>query len=88
MSTERLVSMANQIARFFEAQPDGRAAEQTANHLRSFWDPRMRSDLITHARTGGSGLGPTATAAAALLEHPIVLAASERNPIGSGDGSA
>lgn len=88
MSTERLVSMANQIARFFEAQPDGQAAKQTANHLRDFWDPRMRSDLVMHVRAGGAGLGPTAAAAAILLEPPPVSAAAGHNQNGSVDGGA
>jgi formate dehydrogenase subunit delta len=63
----RLVYMVNQIARFFESQPGDAAAHQTADHLRSYWDPRMRETLGVHLRNGGGGLSPTAAAAAALL---------------------
>jgi formate dehydrogenase subunit delta len=65
-SAERLVSMANQIARFFESQR-GDAAAQTADHLKSFWDPRMRAALDRHLKSGGAGLSPIASAAAARL---------------------
>jgi formate dehydrogenase subunit delta len=59
--------MANQIARFFESQPGDNAALQTADHLKSFWDPRMRRGLAAHVSAGGAGLTPVAASAAALL---------------------
>lgn len=67
---ERLISMANQIARFFESQP-GDAASQTADHLKSFWDPRMRAALSRHLQNGGAGLSPIASAAAARLSASL-----------------
>lgn len=63
---KRLVSMANQIARFFESQ-SGDAAAQTADHLKSFWDPRMRAALDRHLKSGAAGLSPVAAAAATRL---------------------
>ena len=62
----RIARMANQIATFFATQP-GDAAEATAQHLRQFWDPRMRAAISTHAETGGEGLDPVALAAVRLL---------------------
>lgn len=59
---DRLIYMANQIAGFFAAQP-GDAAAGTADHLRSFWDPRMRAEIIAWRRAGGEGLHPVSAAA-------------------------
>jgi len=59
MSTEDLVRMANDIGHFFAAEPrhaDGVAG--IADHLRRFWDPRMRRQIIAHVEAGGSGLEP------------------------------
>jgi len=38
--------MANQIAQFFEPYGREEAVSGVAGHLRNFWDPRMRSQLI------------------------------------------
>ena len=43
---ERLVYMANQIARNFEAIGHDAAAKATADHVASFWDPRMKSQIF------------------------------------------
>jgi formate dehydrogenase subunit delta len=57
MNTERLVTMANDIAAFFAAGSDpNAAAEQVTGHLRRFWDPRMRRQIQEHAAQGGAGL--------------------------------
>lgn len=58
MSPERLVTMANQIGRFFRSQGSGGGAEATADHLRKFWDPRMRAAILRHLEAGGEGLDP------------------------------
>jgi formate dehydrogenase subunit delta len=54
VNTARLVAMANQIGDFFATQPDARvAADGVATHLRRFWEPRMRAELLAHAAAGG-----------------------------------
>jgi len=59
MSPDRLIYMANQIGKFFAAQGDARAVEDVATHLRKFWDPRMRADIIAKLRDGhAEGLDP------------------------------
>lgn len=58
--TDRLVMMANQIARAFAVQGDARAVPQIAEHIRLFWNPAMRASLAAHAATGGAGLDPLA----------------------------
>ena len=46
MSPDKTIRMANQIAAFFNAQGDNGAPAAVANHLKQFWDPRMRAQLI------------------------------------------
>jgi formate dehydrogenase subunit delta len=49
--------MANQVASFFASYPEVEAIDGTANHLRSFWDPRMRREIEAHLKDkAGAGL--------------------------------
>jgi formate dehydrogenase subunit delta len=68
VDVERLIAMANDIAAFFDSEPDKAvAAEGVRFHLSRFWDPRMRREIIAHVTAGGSGLSPTAQSAVKLL---------------------
>jgi formate dehydrogenase subunit delta len=67
---DKLVMMANQIAKFFEAQGEARAVPQIAKHIEDFWDPRMRRGILEHVEGGGAGLDPLALAALRKL-HPV-----------------
>jgi len=58
MSPDKLTYMANQIGKFFDSQGHERAAAAIADHLRKFWDPRMREAIIAHLEAGGAGLDP------------------------------
>lgn len=64
---DRLVAMANQIGDFFSPYPPERGAEGLRNHLRTYWDPRMRSALLAHIDAGGEGLSELVIAGAKLL---------------------
>ena len=66
MDTDTLVRMANDIGKFFAAQGDG-AAAGIEDHLRRFWDPRMRAEIIAFVRRGGHGLDPDVQAAVQRL---------------------
>ncbi|TJZ94047.1 formate dehydrogenase [Paracoccus gahaiensis] len=66
MSPEKMVMMANQIATFFDSQP-GDPAEKVADHLRDYWEPRMRAQLLAFLDSGGEGLKPSALEAARRL---------------------
>jgi formate dehydrogenase subunit delta len=47
MDAHKLVKMANDIAAFFAAEPDQAVMlEGVAGHLKRFWDPRMRRELL------------------------------------------
>ncbi len=69
MSPEKLTYMANQIARFFATHPKEQAVTATRDHIRRFWDPRMRSQILAHLDAGGEGLDPIARAAVAKLKE-------------------
>jgi formate dehydrogenase subunit delta len=56
MSPDRLIYMANQIGKFFHGQGHGKAVPGIAEHIRKFWDPRMRAAILSHLDAGGAGL--------------------------------
>jgi formate dehydrogenase subunit delta len=61
------IRLVNNIAAQFGHLPPDLAAEETANHVRKFWDPRMKARLIDLAAGGDSDLKPVAYAAARLV---------------------
>ena len=75
MRIDRLVSMANDIGSFFNGEPDKtEAARGVATHVRRFWDPRMRKQIVAHLHSGGAGLDEPARSGIRLVadEDPIV----------------
>jgi formate dehydrogenase subunit delta len=77
MHIDTLLKMANQIGAFFEAMPDRPEALQgIANHLKKFWEPRMRRELLMHidaasAKNADNGL--SAVVALAISQHRNLL---------------
>jgi formate dehydrogenase subunit delta len=70
MDRPRLVYMANQIGRFFVTEDAATAVPGIADHIRKFWDPRMRHEIVAHLQAGGDGLdGPVREAVAALARE-------------------
>jgi formate dehydrogenase subunit delta len=69
VDAHKLVKMVNEITAFFEAEPDRNAAlEGVAGHLKRFWDPRMRREIVRWVdEKGGEGL--TETALLAIRTH-------------------
>ena len=55
--------MANQIADFFAPYSEAEAVAGVEQHIRSFWTPRMREELLAFADAGGTGLKPSVMAA-------------------------
>ena len=51
MDAARLIAMANQIGRFFHAQGEAAVVAGVEDHLRRFWDPRMRREIVAVAQT-------------------------------------
>jgi len=70
MNVEHLVSMANDIAAFFDSEPDKAvAAEGVRFHISRYWELRMRRAIIEHLQSGGAGLTPTARSAIEKLRQ-------------------
>ena len=47
MDVNNLITMANQIGTFFDSMPDRQqAVHDIAEHIRRFWDPRMRRAIL------------------------------------------
>ena len=47
MDAHNLLQMANRIGEFFEAMPEReQALHDVAEHIRKFWEPRMRRSLL------------------------------------------
>ncbi len=69
---DHLVKMANQIETFFRANPDrNNAVDGIANHMKRFWDPRMRNKIIAHLQEGGDGLGELVREAVKRLDNIV-----------------
>lgn len=74
MDGHKLVKMANQIAAFFEANPDRDAVlNEVASHIKRFWDPRMRRELVEWLdQHGGTGLNPIVVDAIRTRRNTLV----------------
>ena len=78
MSPDRLIYMANQIGKFFRSQGSAKAVPGIAEHIRKFWDPRMRKAIFAHLDAGGAGLDPDVSDAIASLKNTATSAADTR----------
>lgn len=67
MTPENMVHMANQIARYFASYPHDQAVADIADHLRKFWEPRMRRQIVAYVAAGGAGLHPLVAEAVRTL---------------------
>ena len=67
-TTDKLVYMANQIGQFFASQSAEQAVTGTAEHIKKFWDPRMRAAIFAHLDAGGAGLDPNVRQAIERLQ--------------------
>lgn len=73
MELHNLIVMANRIGDFFAAQPDrDEALAGIADHIRKFWTPRMRSELLAAVGTE-AGATMHEIVAAALAKHRALL---------------
>jgi formate dehydrogenase subunit delta len=51
--------MANDIGKFFRAQGEERAVNGVADHIKKYWEPRMKVGIFQHLDAGGAGLDPS-----------------------------
>lgn len=61
------IRLVNSIAVHFRYLPTRQAAAAVADHVKRFWDPRMKRRLFELVATQAEDLDPVALAAAALL---------------------
>ena len=67
MNLDHLIYMADQIARNFAVQGEEEAIAATAQHIRDFWDPRMKAAILAADRNAFSPIVGAAIARLALL---------------------
>lgn len=69
MNIDLLIKMANEIGEFFAGTTDAQAAARdVANHLKRYWEPRMRAQMIAYyEQRQGAGLTDLAKNAVALM---------------------
>lgn len=70
MKNDDIVRMANQIAAFFSAYPQDEAVPAIADHIRKFWEPRMRADLEAILAAPPDTLDPLVIEAGRSLRSP------------------
>jgi formate dehydrogenase subunit delta len=76
MEVEKLVRMANQIAANFEYGPDKeKAAVGVADHLKRFWTPSMRAQIVASYERDPGDLSELAQRAVAKLAAQRTTAA-------------
>jgi formate dehydrogenase subunit delta len=74
MQASPLIRMANQIGRFFESMPGrSEALAGAAQHMKNYWEPRMRRELLAQIDAEGDD-GLDAFVAEAITRHRDLLA--------------
>jgi formate dehydrogenase subunit delta len=69
MNIDLLIKMANQIGDFFTGAAPEQASRDVANHLKRYWDPRMRAQILSYLEERqGAGLSDVALAAVTQLK--------------------
>lgn len=69
MSHDKLAYMANQIGKFFAHQKEDQAVASINDHIRKFWDPRMRKQILAQLDT--APLDPLVRRAVETLKDPV-----------------
>ncbi len=69
MNIDLLIKMTNEISEFFAGTADQpQAAAAVANHLRRYWEPRMRAQMLKYyEERNGAGLSELAKSGVAIL---------------------
>ena len=69
MNIDLLIKMTNEISAYFASEPDAeQAAKDVARHLRRYWEPRMRRQIIAYyEERQGAGLSDLALRGVGLL---------------------
>jgi formate dehydrogenase subunit delta len=81
--SDTLVRMANQIGKFFAVQGEERAIAGISDHIKKFWEPRMKSQIFAHIDAGGEGLDPLVLRALQGLRAAMATASAASPPAAS-----
>jgi formate dehydrogenase subunit delta len=74
MKSDHLIEMANQIGMFFDSLPDREEAlTGIAEHIRKFWEPRMRRTLLAALDAAHERDSFTEIVRDALVQHREAL---------------
>ena len=82
MNIDLLIKMVNEIGDFFAGTTDAeQAARDVANHLRRYWEPRMRAQIIGYLeQRQGAGLSELAKSGVTLLASAARAAPAQGAP--------
>jgi formate dehydrogenase subunit delta len=84
LNTERLVAMVNDIAAFFASTAvSDEAVASIASHIKRYWEPRMRKEIIAHLAQGGAGLSEAGRRAVQMLADSAAAAGREGTVTGA-----
>jgi len=72
MDEHNMVHKANEISKFFASYSHDEAVAGIQNHIRMYWVPRMRQQIIDYVAGGAAGLHPLAIEAVKRLETPVI----------------
>jgi formate dehydrogenase subunit delta len=82
MNIDHLIKMANEIGSFWQGEVgEAAASTEVATHLKRYWEPRMRAQIITYyEQRHGAGLSDVALKAVQLLASRPAAAAAGGAP--------
>lgn len=77
-----VVRLGRDLVRHFEQLPPDKAASEIATHIKKFWEPRMRQDLLARVRARSADLPPLLVLAAEHLVDGDLDREEVREPSG------
>ena len=77
-----VIRMGRDLVRNFETLPPDKAASEIATHIKKFWEPRMRLDLLARVRARSADLPPLLVSAAEHLVDGDVDRQEVKEPSG------
>jgi formate dehydrogenase subunit delta len=70
MSRDKLIHMTNQIAQFMRSKPAAEGIAGFAEHLNSYWEPRMRSQFFALIDRDPTDFDPLVLQAVGAVRRP------------------
>jgi formate dehydrogenase subunit delta len=75
MQAEHMVHNANGIAQYFASYPHDEAVAGVLDHIKKYWEKRMRAQIIDYVALGGAGLHELVLEAVKQMQAPEAAAA-------------